>query len=37
MQFETRDYVYFGRFMIRVDDLAAQRLDRAVSWTEFTE
>ncbi|MEU8131150.1 DUF1963 domain-containing protein [Micromonospora sp. NPDC049049] len=37
VQFETRDDVYFGRFMIRVDDLAAQRLDRAVSWTEFTE
>ncbi|MBF5030042.1 DUF1963 domain-containing protein [Micromonospora sp. ANENR4] len=37
VQFETRDYVYFGRFMIRVDDLAAQRFDRAVSWTEFTE
>ncbi|MBQ0977461.1 DUF1963 domain-containing protein [Micromonospora sp. M61] len=37
VQFETRDDVYFGRFMIRVDDLAAQRFDRAVSWTEFTE
>jgi hypothetical protein len=29
VQFRTRDDVYFGRFMIRVDDLAAQRFERA--------
>jgi hypothetical protein len=37
VQFETCDDVYFGRFLIRVDDLTARRFDRAVSWTEFTE
>ncbi|MEV0895686.1 DUF1963 domain-containing protein [Actinoplanes sp. NPDC049802] len=37
VQCETRDDVYFGRFLIRVDDLTARRFDRAVSWTGFTE
>ncbi|MFF0312641.1 DUF1963 domain-containing protein [Streptosporangium sp. NPDC004379] len=37
VQFDPGDDVYFGRFLIRVDDLTAQRFDRAVSWTEFTE
>lgn len=37
VQFEPGDDVYFGRFLIRVEDLTARRFDRAVSWTEFTE
>lgn len=37
VQFEPGDDVYIGRFLIRVDDLAARRLDRAVSCTAFTE
>ncbi|MEU4690573.1 YwqG family protein [Actinoplanes sp. NPDC023714] len=37
VQFEPNDDVYYGRFLIRVEDLAAGRFDRAVSWTEFTE
>jgi hypothetical protein len=37
VQFETTDDAYIGRFLIRVEDLAADRLDSAVSWTEFTE
>jgi hypothetical protein len=35
VQFDPGD-VYVGRFLIRVDDLAARRFDRAVSWTAFT-
>jgi uncharacterized protein YwqG len=31
------DDVYIGRFLIRHDDLAAARFDRAVSYTAFTE
>ncbi|MBY8875683.1 DUF1963 domain-containing protein [Micromonospora sp. PLK6-60] len=37
IQFVTGRQLYRGRFLIRVDDLAAGRLDRAVSWTAFTE
>jgi hypothetical protein len=37
VQFDPGDHVYFGRFLIRVDDLTVRRFDRAVSWTEFTE
>jgi hypothetical protein len=37
LQFEPGDDVYFGRFLVRVDDLTARRFDRAVSWTGFTE
>jgi hypothetical protein len=37
VQFDPGDEVYFGRFLIRVEDLAAGRFDRAVSWTGFTE
>lgn len=35
-QFELDD-VYIGRFLIRHDDLAAGRLDKACSFTAFTE
>ncbi|GAA3953842.1 hypothetical protein Aau02nite_75190 [Amorphoplanes auranticolor] len=37
VQFDPGDEVYFGRFLIRVDDLTARRFDRATSWTAFTE
>ncbi|MET8306301.1 hypothetical protein [Micromonospora sp. NPDC005173] len=37
VQFDPGDDVYIGRFLIRVDDLAARRFDQAVSWTAFTE
>lgn len=36
-QFQTRDDVYYGRFLIRNDDLAAERFDKALSFTMFTE
>ncbi len=36
-QFGTVDEVYYGRFMIRHDDLAARRFDKAQSYTMFTE
>jgi hypothetical protein len=36
-QFATSDDFYYGRFMIRRDDLAARRFDRALSFTMFTE
>ena len=36
-QFGTRDEVYYGRFLIRNDDLAAGRFDQALSFTMFTE
>jgi uncharacterized protein YwqG len=36
-QFQTRDDVYYGRFLIRNDDLAAGRFDKALSFTMFTE
>lgn len=35
--FPTADEVYYGSFVIRHDDLAAGRLDKAYSVTEFTE
>ncbi|GGQ33286.1 DUF1963 domain-containing protein [Streptosporangium pseudovulgare] len=37
IQFDPGDEVYFGRFLMRVDDLTARRFDQAVSWTGFTE
>jgi len=37
IQFEPGDDVYIGRFLTRVDDLAARRFDQAVSCTAFTE
>lgn len=36
-QFQTRDDVYYGRFLIRHDDLAAGRFDMVLSFTMFTE
>ncbi|GIJ45361.1 hypothetical protein Val02_22470 [Virgisporangium aliadipatigenens] len=36
-QFHTYDDVYFGRFMIRIEDLVARRFDRALSFAMFTE
>ncbi|WUI58822.1 YwqG family protein [Micromonospora zamorensis] len=37
VQFTPGDDVYRGRFLIRQENLAARRFDRAVSWTAFTE
>jgi hypothetical protein len=37
IQFNPGDDVYIGRFLTRVDDLAARRFDRAVPYTAFTE
>ncbi|WP_426502671.1 DUF1963 domain-containing protein [Dactylosporangium sp. McL0621] len=37
VQFDPGDDVYIGRFLIRVDDLAARRFERAMSCTAFTE
>jgi uncharacterized protein YwqG len=36
-QFETADDVYYGRFLIRHEDLAARRFDKVLSFTMFTE
>jgi hypothetical protein len=36
-QFQTCDDVYYGRFLIRNDDLAARRFDKVLSFTMFTE
>jgi hypothetical protein len=36
-QFEPGDEVYHARFLIRHDDLAAGRFDKALSFTAFTE
>ncbi|MGP4029261.1 hypothetical protein [Actinomadura sp. 3N407] len=36
-RFPVADEFYYGSFVIRHDDLAAGRLDKAFSVTEFTE
>ena len=37
VQFDPGDDVYRGRFLIRVEDLAARRFDQALSFTAFLE
>ncbi|MFD7659989.1 DUF1963 domain-containing protein [Actinosynnema sp. NPDC059797] len=37
VQFSTESEVYYGCFLISLDDLAAKRFDRARSFTMFTE